>query len=609
MLTFLQRYPRCALLAMIVTLLSICHLPPCAAQLPPDAFAYKGWDLRSLEVRGLPDPLAGELKKGLKLAGQFKLYRRVYPDYYPRLLEDDLHRAALFLAQRGYPRAIIRPRFAPDPIKQHLRLTLEVIPGEPVRIDSLFAVGWPADPQLGALSWDHLAAGDILSEVRLNRTKSGLETALRRAGYAHAAVWPVAVPRDSLRAAVHWEVSAGPVYTLERVRVTGVAPDLVELAQRSVNIRAGDLYSPEALARAQENLQMLGLFRRVRIATPEIGPTELEVHADLSPRPHQSIEFNVGYWTDEFLRTHVRYVHRNLLRRGRGGEVGVSYSRFNQSLGSALWWPGLFGVRTRVLLKGDLERQDEKAYELTSQRIELAATYRPGPLTSMRGGLSVSDVAVESKTEDPGAFVERGGLLTVLSGVWMRDRSNDRADPTKGTVTWISAEWGPAGMLSQSHFIRGEATFKFYQRLGSPLVGAARLDVGLATPLGGSVDLLPNKRFYAGGARSMRGYERRALGPRDAEGGALGGEAKLEASVEIRFPLLWRFRGAFFIDTGQVWREVRNVIGRDLALAVGPGLMVRTPVGPLRGDVGFLLTEPSGDQPEAVIHLAVGHPY
>ncbi|MCA9729207.1 MAG: BamA/TamA family outer membrane protein, partial [Candidatus Eisenbacteria bacterium] len=120
---------------------------------------------------------------------------------------------------------------------------------------------------------------------------------------------------------------------------------------------------------------------------------------------------------------------------------------------------------------------------------------------------------------------------------------------------------------------------------------------------------LPTERFFAGGVNSMRGFKRRKLGPLDASGAPIGGEALLEGSVELRFPIWGKLVGALFTDTGQVWEKRTQVRLSDLEVAVGGGLGFRTPIGPVRADVGHRLTDIIPGQPMTVFHLAIGNPY
>ena len=74
-------------------------------------------------------------------------------------------------------------------------------------------------------------------------------------------------------------------------------------------------------------------------------------------------------------------------------------------------------------------------------------------------------------------------------------------------------------------------------------------------------------------------------------------------------PLRGRVKGAVFVDAGQVWARRDEIDASELEAAVGPGLMVDTPIGPLRADVGFRLTDVVPGQPGQVVHVSVGNPF
>lgn len=120
------------------------------------------------------------------------------------------------------------------------------------------------------------------------------------------------------------------------------------------------------------------------------------------------------------------------------------------------------------------------------------------------------------------------------------------------------------------------------------------------------------RTFYSGGPNSNRGYAYRQVGPQgpigfllpDLRSGecdpsmatstlpaeclrALGGFSLWEASVEVRFPLLGELYGTLFVDTSDVDSNVATLGVDSPHLSVGPGLRYRTPIGPIRLDVGY----------------------
>ena len=88
-----------------------------------------------------------------------------------------------------------------------------------------------------------------------------------------------------------------------------------------------------------------------------------------------------------------------------------------------------------------------------------------------------------------------------------------------------------------------------------------------------------------------------------------GGAAKLESSVELRFPLFRSLFGATFVDAGQVWRRFEDARGKDVEVASGLGLMIKTPAGPLRIDYAWRLTHQDKIEPRAQFHFSIGNPY
>jgi outer membrane translocation and assembly module TamA len=80
----------------------------------------------------------------------------------------------------------------------------------------------------------------------------------------------------------------------------------------------------------------------------------------------------------------------------------------------------------------------------------------------------------------------------------------------------------------------------------------------------------------------------------------------VETSLELRFPLFWKLRATAFTDIGQVWSKPEDATWKSLEVAVGPGIWLQTPIGPLRADWGYRLTDYEPTQPKSVFHFSVG---
>jgi outer membrane protein insertion porin family len=218
------------------------------------------------------------------------------------------------------------------------------------------------------------------------------------------------------------------------------------------------------------------------------------------------------------------------------------------------------------------------------------------------------------------------------------DRTNDPFSPTTGYRANGNVEHASSFTLSDFRYNRATldgAAFMPIRKRGSVgaharigwvnSLGSTTQAVGISSSLGGGV-LHPRKRFYAGGSHSVRGFGENQLGPRvltipitslqsadslnaacksgtdvttcnpnsvilkdrDFEPRPLGANFVVEGSVEGRFPVWQQLYGAVFVDAGMVTQRTNPTLPRKTtAITPGFGFRYKSPVGPIRADIGF----------------------
>ena len=153
---------------------------------------------------------------------------------------------------------------------------------------------------------------------------------------------------------------------------------------------------------------------------------------------------------------------------------------------------------------------------------------------------------------------------------------------------------------------------------------AAHVDLGIAWPYGNSTVLPFEKRYFSGGANSVRGWTVRGLGPGKYRGsdGRIDfinqtGDVKLNLNLEYRSYLFWKLNGAAFIDAGNIW-TLRNyaeqpggqfnivTFYKQIAVAYGLGLRLNFDYFILRFDVGMKAINPGYRTRNE--HYAIFHP-
>ena len=135
---------------------------------------------------------------------------------------------------------------------------------------------------------------------------------------------------------------------------------------------------------------------------------------------------------------------------------------------------------------------------------------------------------------------------------------------------------------------------------------------GFMRPYGPGPETPVEERFFAGGNVSVRGWGRQLLGPQAVNGATpipLGGDSKLESSVELRYPIVKDLGGVLFLDAGNVWAAWNGIDPLDLHYALGIGLRYQTPIGPFRIDMAWKLNTQYVDERLYRLHLSIGQAF
>jgi outer membrane translocation and assembly module TamA len=128
-------------------------------------------------------------------------------------------------------------------------------------------------------------------------------------------------------------------------------------------------------------------------------------------------------------------------------------------------------------------------------------------------------------------------------------------------------------------------------------------------------DLPASERFFAGGDTSIRGFALDTVGTAktiSANGFPRGGNGVVILNGELRVPVWREFGAAVFADGGNVFERATDLDLGELRGAVGFGMRYRSPLGPIRLDLGFKLDrrEIAGRlEPRTVWHFSIGQAF
>jgi translocation and assembly module TamA len=515
---------------------------------------------------------------------------------------------AQLLRSQGYYDADVEPRT--ERSGDMLRVILVADPGVQYRFASVELPGLeaagPDSAQLrqafAVKTGDPVIAADVIAAgVALTR-------ALGEEGFAEAKVGDqdIEVNHQTHLATLTLPVAPGPVARFGAIRVSGRPPFSAHHVGIIARFRPGDPFQRSKIDDLRRALIATTLVANADIRlVPVDGGRVVDLDVRLEPAPQHTIAGDVGYGTGQGALVEATWTDRNffnpegaLTLRGILGTTeqlaGVQVRRANflqrdqtlnlQFTGSHQKFDA-YEART-ILLAGNIERQSNFIWQKVwtwSYGAQLLATDENG-------------VFSPEGIKDTRTF-----LIAALPLTLGYDGSDNLLDPTRGfrLSGWISPEYSGHGTTLT--YVRSQVDASAYYPASEHIVVAGRIRLG--TILGASAyDLAPSRRFYSGGGGSVRGYGYQQLGPKDMDGGPIGGRGLAEFAIETRIRLK-QFGGNFgvvpFFDGGSLTTGALPGV-KDWRFAVGAGVRYYSSFGPIRVDFGIPLNRQKGDGPFAV---------
>lgn len=479
--------------------------------------------------------------------------------------------------------------------------------------------------------------------------------------------------------------------TIVQMKPSKLRPQLIP---ECVAFREGKTFSVRDMNRTQTYLSRLGIFKDISInVKPDSLNRDNRLNVEISctqDAPMElGVEVNVTSKSNSYLGPGVSLGLTNKNLFGGGEQLNVSlfgayewqtgrnrnsiFNSYEFGINTTLSFPRLLAPRfiprrrrelnwTRLSLDAELlnrphyfklaEFDVAMNYDWQSSRYSTnTLTIAKITYTKLINTTSVFDSIMSENLAVAQSFQDQ--FIPQIGYTYTYDRRIDRNNAINwqinvqeaGNLFW--SIWELAGNKGEkelfntpfSQFVKGSTQVVYSCRLGGNHWLYSRAAVGVAHAYGNSSQVPYSEQFYVGGANSIRAFAVRSIGPGSyrAPGASADnyfdqtGTFKFEANLEYRFPIYGMFKGALFVDAGNVWlleddpqRPGGTLSGsrffRDLALGTGIGLRFDMDMLVVRGDLGIGLHAPydtgkSGyfNMPSfgksLAFHLAIGYPF
>ncbi|MCC7440353.1 MAG: outer membrane protein assembly factor BamA [Bdellovibrionales bacterium] len=465
-----------------------------------------------------------------------------------------------------------------------------------------------------------LLKGEMFGISKRNADIQKLSEMYQDLGYAFVNVVPKMQVRDeSLTVDVEYVFEKGNLVYFGEINMVGNAKTYDKVIRRELKIHEGELYNGTNLRVSRERVERLGYFAPGEVVFNTITRKDrddvVDIEISIKERSTGTITLGAGYGSVQkfFLTTQISEI--NLFGKGQTLSLQAQYAASNSSRSFNLGFTDPYAFDSKWSMGFDIfsiHLPIPNRYLTRKLGFDVRLGYPIledlyAFITYKNEGLQISEK--EDPSED--TSLEEGVLSSI---VWsaVRDKRNNRFEPTKGT--YFSASLETAGLGGDKKFLKWIVNHRYYTRVIGDLVFRNAVEYGQVAQ---TTDrgIPSTEKFFLGGPNNLKGYEIFTVGPGVLEGEDYrpsGGSVELYALFELEYPLIREagLKWVLFYDAGNAFSRFPGTGGEKFLLRTDAGFGFRwfSPIGPLRFEWGFPFDKRGFDD-TSVFQFFIGPPF
>lgn len=514
------------------------------------------------------------------------------------VFEKDMERIGFFYQKEGYLDVKVAPEFSYDKDGSKIKILIKVDEGQhyvtgeiKFKGNSLFPESelWQQLDMLPGLTYSQYYIAQDIEKLRLFYSSEG---------YIDARVVPdVKLNRDSGKVDILYEIQEGDLFFVEKVQIRGNTKTRDKVIRRELRIRPGERFDGKKIEKSKQRLENLNYFEEITYDTEptDTAPNRKDLIFRVKEKRTGELSFGGGISSIDTFMGFAEISQRNfdILNwprfTGGGqalsirGQIGTIHQEYNVSFVE----PYLFNKPISWGTDLFLNSEDDENVDFGQRRMGASTTLSRLFKDVLRfgGGYTFENVKLKDVDSDAPQIVhdsEGTNWLSRLRTFTTYDNRDNVISPTKGRVLNLSGELVGSFLGGTQDFYILRTGYSEYFSFWKKNMIEFQARLATSQPFGQSSDVPVFDRFYAGGLGTVRGYNYRRVGPKENDS-PIGGQTMAVVNLDYTFPLpyLDAFRGVVFVDAGNVSADSYNIDFGEFAASVGPGIKVKTPIGPL----------------------------
>jgi len=503
------------------------------------------------------------------------------------------------------------------PDKKDIYITINVTEGEQYFVTEVKLAGDYILPEESLFDLISIESGKLFSRKKITNSSKALTERLGQEGYSFANVNSIPeINKEDKTVSITFFVDPGKRVYVRRINFTGNAKTKDVVLRREMRQQEGAWISTTQVERGKQRLQRTGFFEDVNVETPAVpgSSDQVDVNYTVEERSGGQLGAGIGFSQAQGLIFNTSISQNNIL--GTGNMLNFQFNNSDVNTRYGLGYSNPYFTDDGIGAAYDIfyrETNAEDANLAVFESKEFGATFALSlPVTEHNTigtsfGYTNTQISTSAGTSSQITnFINANGSqydILKFNVNFAYDTRNKAILPDKGAFQRINAVIAVPSFGNSLEYYKINYEAKWFKDLYNEdfvLVLGGRF--GYGDSYGDTSNLPFFENFYAGGPRSLRGYEENTLGPRDSTNRALGGDTRILYTPEIILPVpfLTSFKKSIrlttFIDGGNVFGTNEDVSFSEMRHSAGLSGIWISPFGAVSASVAMPFGDKSTDQ-------------
>ena len=555
-----------------------------------------------VDVQGVPDEAADTMKQYFTGKSTFGLKKDV--PYLPDKTAEATANSITYLKSQGYWKA--KGSLAPisiNPTNREVDLVVNAEPGPLHKITSLNIVGTlpPENATLPQRLQKYI--GQTATASTLTQIRDGATDKMRDKGYQFASSYLDAVHENG-STTLTLTLEPGVRYTLRNTDIVTNEKTNLSRPKKLFQRSSGNPYDENQITKLRNNLLSTGAFDNIEtVRNIDEEARAIDVTLQLKEGRPKGVTGSVGAGSIEGFIVGASYYDRNLHNDLYNFNIAGEISGIGLLGEVSVTDPFLFGYDLRATPRAFALTRTFDQYFKFEVGAGLTVSYQPTPRTTWEANAQISYATVSGEDLPESALGDTEYFLATTGLTWLYDARDSSVSPTKGFFASLRGELGAVASENPNAFLRFNGQVSYHLPIDKKNRLGFNLRTGFIAPANEG-DLPVDLRFFLGGRDSIRSFPFREFGPA-INGTARGGNSFWYGNVQYIRTIAGPLQAVVFLDAGSLDEDFANFPSFDPKLALGVGIRLDLPIGPVRFEYGQALN-PAPEDPRGAFHFSIG---